>query len=143
MLTIRRNIVLTAAPATTTDSVKMAQVVPDVCPREPEFGDLLASVRRDLVRVAGGGEDYCCVLLTGSGTSAMDGAISSAVPPGGTLLVAENGAYGKRMTQIAAAYGIDCIRCGGDWCSPVDPTDVHEVLENRPEISTVAMVHHE
>ena len=39
---IQRNILLNPGPATTTDSVKMAQVVPDICPREKEFGDLMA-----------------------------------------------------------------------------------------------------
>ena len=31
---IKRNILLNPGPATTTDSVKLAQVVPDICPRE-------------------------------------------------------------------------------------------------------------
>ena len=34
MKKIKRNIILTPAPATTTDTVKYAQVVPDICPRE-------------------------------------------------------------------------------------------------------------
>ena len=34
---IKRNILLNPGPATTTDSVKYAQVVPDICPREKEF----------------------------------------------------------------------------------------------------------
>ena len=37
---IKRNILLNPGPATTTDTVKMAQVVPDICPREKEFADL-------------------------------------------------------------------------------------------------------
>ena len=34
---IERKILLNPGPATTTDSVKMAQVVPDICPRETEL----------------------------------------------------------------------------------------------------------
>ena len=49
---IKRNILLNPGPATTTDTVKMAQVVPDICPREREFADLMAGIRRDLLRVA-------------------------------------------------------------------------------------------
>ena len=36
---MKRNILLNPGPATTTDGVKQALMVPDICPREPEFGD--------------------------------------------------------------------------------------------------------
>ena len=38
---IKRNILLNPGPATTTDTVKLAQVVPDICPREKEFADAM------------------------------------------------------------------------------------------------------
>ena len=51
---IERKILLNPGPATTTDSVKMAQVVPDICPREKEFAGMMKQLRDDLVRVAHG-----------------------------------------------------------------------------------------
>ena len=51
-MNIKRNILLNPGPATTTDTVKMAQVVPDICPREKEFADMMKSLRSDLLRVA-------------------------------------------------------------------------------------------
>ena len=47
---IERKILLNPGPATTTESVKMAQVVPDICPREKEFGELMAEIRNDLLK---------------------------------------------------------------------------------------------
>ena len=44
MKKIERKILLNPGPATTTDSVKLAQVVPDICPREAEFGDVMREV---------------------------------------------------------------------------------------------------
>ena len=38
---IKRNVLLNPGPATTTDTVKYAQVVPDICPRESEFGTIM------------------------------------------------------------------------------------------------------
>lgn len=38
---IKRNVLLNPGPSTTTDTVKMAQVVPDICPRESEFAEIL------------------------------------------------------------------------------------------------------
>ena len=54
MKVVKRNILLNPGPATTTDSVKNAMVVPDICPRELEFGELTLSVRNDLIRAANG-----------------------------------------------------------------------------------------
>ncbi len=104
MKKIKRNILLNPGPATTTDGVKYAQVVPDICPREKEFGKIMESVARDLVKISGGsGKKYACVLFGGSGTAAMDAVINSVVPSGGKILIINNGAYGERMIEMAKA----------------------------------------
>ena len=51
METIKRNILLNPGPATTTDTVKYAQVVPDICPREKEFSSLMKGLRDNLVKI--------------------------------------------------------------------------------------------
>ena len=48
---IKRNILLNPGPSTTTDTVKLAQVVPDICPREKEFASLMRGLRSDLVKI--------------------------------------------------------------------------------------------
>jgi 2-aminoethylphosphonate aminotransferase len=102
-----RKILLNPGPATTTDAVKRALVVPDICPREAEFGDLVQRVRSDLLAVAEADPaTQTAVLLGGSGTAAMEAAISSLVPATGKLLVLDNGAYGERAGQIATALGV-------------------------------------
>ncbi len=42
---IKRNVLLNPGPATTTDTVKMAQIVPDICPREKEFVSMMKQMR--------------------------------------------------------------------------------------------------
>jgi 2-aminoethylphosphonate-pyruvate transaminase len=102
-----RKILLNPGPATTTEAVKRALVVPDICPRETEFGDLVQRVRCDLLTVAGADPaTQTAVLLSGPGTAAMEAAIGSLVPANGRLLVLDNGAYGERAGQIAAALGV-------------------------------------
>ena len=41
---VKRNVLLNPGPATTTDTVKMAQVVPDICPREKEFVSIMREI---------------------------------------------------------------------------------------------------
>lgn len=52
---VKRNILLNPGPSTTTDTVKLAQIVPDICPREKMFQSIMAPMRRDLVKIVHGG----------------------------------------------------------------------------------------
>ena len=81
---IKRNVLLNPGPATTTDTVKMAQVVPDICPREKEFAGLMKGLRSDLLKVVHAPEDeYTSVLFCGSGTILIEAAlIGKNIAPG-------------------------------------------------------------
>jgi 2-aminoethylphosphonate aminotransferase len=99
-------VLLNPGPANTTHAVKLAMTKPDICPREPEFTAVLRSVCKQLTRVVHDDDRYTTVPIGGSGTAAVEAAIGSAVPADGRLLVVDNGAYGARMADIAAAYGM-------------------------------------
>ena len=82
-MNIKCNILLNPGPSTTTDTVKMAQVVPDICPREKEFGGIMKPMRDDLVRIVHGDtDDYTAVLFCGSGTICIDIALNSLLDEG-------------------------------------------------------------
>ena len=83
------------------------------------------------------------VLFTGSGTAAVEATLASAVPEGRALLIVDNGVYGDRMRRIAAAHRIPAEVLRYDFTTPVPPADVARVLREHPEISHVALVHHE
>ena len=98
---MKRNILLNPGPSTTTDSVKMAQVVPDICPREKEFASLMKGLREDLVRIVHGDTDkYTSVLFCGSGTINIDVCMNSLLPEGKKILIVDNGAYSTRAVEI-------------------------------------------
>lgn len=114
---VKRNILLNPGPSTTTDTVKYAQVVPDICPREKEFGGLMKGLREDLVKIVHGDlEKYTSVLFCGSGTINIDACISSLLPEGGKVLVVDNGAYSTRAVEVCEYYGLPHI----DLRFPVD-----------------------
>ena len=98
---IKRNVLLNPGPATTTDTVKMAQVVPDICPREKEFASMMKQMREDLVRIVHGNlNKYTSVLFCGSGTLTMDVCINSLLPEGKKILIINNGTYSMRAVEI-------------------------------------------
>lgn len=141
---IKRNILLNPGPATTTDTVKLAQLVPDICPREKEFAAMLGALRTDLVRVAHGHPDrHTAVLFCGSGTLNMDVCLNSLLPAGGKILVVNNGAYSARAVEICEYYGLPHIALNySSYCLP-DPGQIEKVLEENPDIALVYTTHHE
>jgi len=140
---MKRNILLNPGPATTTDTVKMAQVVPDICPREQEFASLMKGLRRDLVKVVHGDGRYTSVLFCGSGTINIDICLNSLLPAGKKILVANNGAYSSRAVEVCEAYGLDHIDLRLPIELPIDPAAVEAALAADPDIAVVYTTHHE
>ncbi|MCA9670619.1 MAG: 2-aminoethylphosphonate--pyruvate transaminase [Myxococcales bacterium] len=135
-------ILLNPGPANTTETVKQAQVVPDICPREREFGELMAGVSRRLAAVVGDPDVYTAVLFGGSGTAAVEAALASTVPADGRLLVVDNGAYGARMQQIAAAYGMRHEVVRSEWGDLPDLDAIATALAGGG-FTQLCVVHHE
>lgn len=140
---MKRNILLNPGPATTTRSVKEAQVVPDICPREQEFGDLLDGIRRDLVRIVHGEDQFVTILFGGSGTAAMEAVMSSVVPPGGRVLVVENGAYGTRFVEMAERHRIETVSFRMPYGEPPDLKALDALLSVNQGITHLFVIHHE
>ncbi|RGF80071.1 2-aminoethylphosphonate aminotransferase [Faecalibacterium sp. OF04-11AC] len=143
-MSIKRNVLLNPGPSTTTDTVKLAQVVPDICPREKEFAGLMKGLREDLVRIVHGNLDkYTSVLFCGSGTINIDVCINSLLPEGKKVLVVNNGAYSTRAVEICQYYGLPHI----DLRFPVNQRPVLSVVEdalkNNPDIGLVHTTHNE
>jgi 2-aminoethylphosphonate-pyruvate transaminase len=136
-------ILLNPGPANTTPTVRRALLAPDTCHREAEFFDLMRRCRDKLVELAGGGPDWAAVLFTGSGTAVVEAAIVSLVPRDRALLVVNNGVYGDRMVKIARAQHIPAEVLTYPNTTPVNPADVAAALQAHPEVSHVAVVHHE
>ncbi|MBI3456213.1 MAG: 2-aminoethylphosphonate--pyruvate transaminase, partial [Candidatus Rokubacteria bacterium] len=139
----REWILLNPGPANTSPRVRQALLTPDLCHREPEFYQLMRECRERLVRAAGCAEAFAAVLFTGSGTAAVEATVCSAVPRGRSLLVVSNGVYGDRLVRIARAHGIPTEVLSYEIATPVPPDDVGAALQAHPEVSHVAVVHHE
>lgn len=137
--TIKRNILLNPGPSTTTDTVKSAQVVPDICPREKEFVSLMKDLRRDLVKIVHGDQEkYTSVLFCGSGTINIDVCLNSLLPENKKVLIVNNGAYSRRAVEICRYYGLPHI----DLQFPEDQLpDLKLVEKTLAENGDIALVH--
>ena len=139
---IRREVLLNPGPATTTDSVKYAQVQADICPRENEFGDVMGWISRELSLMVGRPGSVETVLFGGSGTAGDEAMISSCVPDGARLLIVDNGAYGKRMAKMASVYGLDYGTFKSDGIHRMD-VDALKTELSEGGYTHMAIVYHE
>lgn len=141
---IKRNILLNPGPSTTTDTVKLAQVVPDICPREAEFAGMMKEMREDLVKIVHGKPDeYTAVLFCGSGTLNMDVCLNSLLPEHKKILIVNNGAYSSRAVEICEYYDLDFINLTFPVDELPDLVEVEEVLQKNPDIALVYATHNE
>lgn len=141
---IKRNILLNPGPATTTDSVKMAQIVPDICPREKEFASIMKKMREDLVRIVHGDlNKYTAVLFCGSGTINIDVCINSLLPEGKKVLIINNGAYSSRAAEICQYYNLPFINLKFPVDELPDLNQIEQVLKENPDIALVHTTHNE
>ena len=143
-MNIKRNVLLNPGPATTTDTVKMAQVVPDICPREKEFAGMMKSLRSDLLKVAHApAEKYTAVLFCGSGTINIDICLNSLLPEGKKVLVVNNGAYSTRAVEVCEYYGLPHIDLKSSVFEQPDLDAVRQTLDENPDVALVYTTHHE
>lgn len=133
-------LLLTPGPLTTSRSVRQA-MLQDWCTWDDDYNALVQELRRRLVGLATRSGDVTAVPMQGSGTFAVESAVGTLVPEDGRLLVASNGAYGRRIAQIAARLRIACVELTHPETEPLDPDRVADALRRDSGITHVAAVH--
>ena len=140
-------LLLNPGPVTLSERVRRSMLQPDLCHRESEFFDLQDEARRRLLATYSlDPTQWAAVLMTASGTAAVESMVAALVPQTGRLLIVENGVYGERIALICAQYGVAHERIIGDWMRAPDHAAIAVQLASRPKSSRfthVAVVHHE
>ena len=139
---MRPYLLLTPGPLTTTESVKAA-MMSDWCTWDKDYNEgIVEVIRKELVNIAASRpEEYTAVLMQGSGTFCVEATLGSVVRPADRLLVAANGAYGKRMGVIAEYYKLNCHVMKFEETEAVDPKAIDEYLTEHKEVTHVSVVH--
>ena len=138
-------ILLNPGPVNVSERVRRALQRPDICHRESEFSELLHRIQQKLLQafVPGAESDYVAVVLSGSGTSAVEAAVMSCLPHGKRMMVINNGVYGERISNMIGLHRLGVSELKLDWSTRLDPERLRLALRQHPEVHAVAMVHHE
>jgi 2-aminoethylphosphonate-pyruvate transaminase len=133
-------LLLTPGPLSTTKTVKSV-MLRDWCTWDEDYNAIVQKIRRRLVRLGTNSEDYTAVLMQGSGTFSLEATLTTAVSKSGKLLVLSNGAYGKRIAEIARCCGIAHeVQYSGERSTP-NLNRLRWLLDKDGDITHVAVVH--
>jgi aspartate aminotransferase-like enzyme len=85
------------------------------------------------------------LLLTASGTGAMEAGIINFFSPGDRVLVIHNGKFGERWALVSKAFGLDVVEVTAPWGQPINPDDVQAALtaDSAKAIKGVIITHSE
>ncbi len=135
-------ILLNPGPVNVSPRVTAALARGDLCHREPECAALLESIRERLVAAFAPAGEFTAVLISGSGTAALEAAVTSVLSARGKLVVVSNGIYGERIAAMATAARLPHVVVSCPWTERPDLRAVEAALR-PPDVEAVAIVHHE
>jgi 2-aminoethylphosphonate-pyruvate transaminase len=85
--------------------------------------------------------DTVCIPLQGSGTFAVEAAVRTFVPADAGLVVAVNGAYGRRLAHLSQLAGRQVKVVETPWNEPVEPQQLVAALQIDQGIKHIAVIH--
>ena len=134
-------VLLTPGPCQTSLSVRLASAADDLNHRDPRFLTLIQETKSRLRRVYPETASWIPYLLGGSGTAAVEAMVTSLLPTGDCLVVA-NGYYSARIAEIFAIHRLPYELLEFDWLAPIDLSVIRDKLATR-RFRSLVTTHHE
>lgn len=130
-------------PTPVPEKVLLAMAKHPIGHRTGEFSNIIAEVTQSLKWLHQTQNDV--LILTASGTGAMEAGIINFLSPGDRVLVGNNGKFGERWVKVCEAYGLNVEPVTAEWGKPLDPEVFREKLEGDRDrtIKAVVITHSE
>ena len=109
---------------------------------DPQMHEILLDVV-DLLRRVYRMPDGLVLPLHCTGTAGMEAGIVNLVEPGDTVIVAQCGFFGQRISEIARRHGAVVVAVEADLGEPVSNAALMDALDSHPGARMVAVVHAE
>lgn len=130
-----RKRLMTPGPTPVPEAARLAMARQVTHHRTNEFRALLAQALADLQYVLQTQNDV--LLLTSSGTGAMEAAVVNVVPRGGKAIVLESGVFSRRWAQLCTRFGIEVVSHRVPWGHAIEAADVARLLADHPDAVAV------
>jgi aspartate aminotransferase-like enzyme len=128
---IRKTRLFTPGPTPLLPAAQFAMAAADIHHRTPEFRVLYSRVLAQLKEFVGTKNDV--IVLSSSGTGAMEASVSNLTSPGDRVLVLSAGKFGERWTGITQAFGchVDVVEAPYGQTFALDAVKAALKLETR------------
>jgi len=130
---LRKNRLFTPGPTPILPAAQTAMASFAMHHRTADFRALFSRVLSDLKQFIGTNNDV--LVLTASGTGAMEGAVSNLISPGDKVLVLSAGKFGERWRDLAKAFGCAVEVISGPYGETFSLDEIRRKL--TPEIRAV------
>src|SRR6204780_5901697 len=130
---IRKTRLFTPGPTPLLPAAQFAMAAADIHHRTPEFRALFLKVLAQLKVFVGTQNDV--LLLSSSGTGAMEASVSNLTSPGDRVLVLSAGKFGERWVGLAKAFGCEVDVVSAPYGETFDLAAVKAAL--KPEHKAV------
>ena len=126
---------MTPGPAMVPEDVLLELARPVIHHRSAEAKAVITEAVEGLKEVFQTRNDV--LILTASGTGAMEAAVANSIPRGGKAIVLNAGWFALRWAKICKAYGIEAVAVDFEWGTPADPQKVENALAEHPDAAVV------
>jgi alanine-glyoxylate transaminase/serine-glyoxylate transaminase/serine-pyruvate transaminase len=137
-----QRLLLGPGPSPVAPEVLAALALPTIGHLDPSFIGLMDELKQMLQTLFNTKND-ATFTVAGPGSVGMDACILNMVEAGDKILIARNGVFGMRMTEVAARGGTDVVTLDFEWGTAVDPAAVDAALSKDKDIKFLAFVHAE
>ncbi|HEV3309474.1 MAG TPA: alanine--glyoxylate aminotransferase family protein [Chloroflexota bacterium] len=132
-------LLLIPGPTPVAREILDALATPTISHNSKQFAAMFLSVL-DQLRSVLGTEAGKVFVFSGSGTLAQETAIINFVEPSDVLLVASNGFFGDRLSEIATAHGLKVASRQSTWGESLTPDEVGQAIQETGA-TVVAFTH--
>ncbi len=126
---------LTPGPTMIPEEVKLELSRDIIHHRKDRFKSIMRGLQPKLKTLFGTKEDV--LILSSSGTGAMQAAVFNLFNPGEKVIVVEGGKFGKRWTEIAKKRSLKPVIIEVEWGEAVDPELVKDTIKKEKDIKGI------
>jgi aspartate aminotransferase-like enzyme len=128
---MRKTRLFTPGPTPLIPEAQLAMARPLIHHRTPEFKKLLLELRSNLQEVFKTRHEM--LILASSGTGAMEAAVSNLHSPGEKVVAVVVGKFGERWTELATAFGLQCVSLHKEYGEAASAEEILDVLRRNPD----------
>lgn len=131
----------TPGPTPVPENVMLRMAEPIIHHRNPEFGEVMKRVNKNLKYVFQ--TEQPVLTLACSGTGGVEATFVSLFSPGDTIISVNGGKFGERWVKMPQVFGLNVVEIKVPWGTALQPSQLLEALKKHLDAKAVYMVHSE